>query len=221
MNTKKQHLDFYFDYLSPYAYFSWRKIIDFCNENEVELTIHPIVFGKLLDHWGQLGPAEIPPKRKWLANYCARYARQYDFKFVGPKFHPFNPLTALRLSLKEVCGVEQKKVVNAIFEAGWSHGKDIGDLQELIKILDSSGIDGSALVKRTMEPSIKELLKHETAIAIELGVFGIPTMIIDKELFWGNDQFDHMALYLKGEDATDKALIKKVLSRKRAIDRKT
>ena len=62
---------------------------------------------KLLDKWGQLGPAEIPSKRNSLS-YCIRYAMINGFKYNPPKKHPFNPLFALRMSLKEV-GIHQKK----------------------------------------------------------------------------------------------------------------
>jgi 2-hydroxychromene-2-carboxylate isomerase len=219
--VKTRHLDFYFDYLSPYAYFAWRNITKFCKDHELELRAHPVVFGKLLDHWGQLGPAEIPPKREWLAKYCYRYAQQHGFEFNGPKFHPFNSLPALRLSLNEVIGMNQEKVISAIFEAGWSQGKDIGDLNELISILDSLGVDGTALSEQINKHSVKEILKQETNNAIELGVFGIPTMIIDGQLFWGNDQFDHMSLYVEGNDSLDTGKVTEALGRKRAIDRKS
>ena len=152
---KKHSLDFYFDYLSPYAYFAWRKIPQFCHDHGLELNIRPIVFGKLLDHWGQLGPAEIPPKREWLAKYCYRYAQLHGFEFNGPKYHPFNSLAALRLSLSEVCGVDQEKVVSAIFEAGWSRGRDIGNLDVLKEILQACGVDSEALSGQIAQPTIK------------------------------------------------------------------
>lgn len=215
------YLDFYFDYLSPYAWFAWRRIPDFCRENDVKLRIHPVVFGKLLDHWGQRGPAEIEPKRQWLAKYCYRYASQHGFEHRGPKFHPFNPLAALRLSLREVSGERQAEVVSAIFDAGWAQGKDPGDPDVLLEVLDSIGVDGSALMARIAEPPVKDLLKQETEDAINRGVFGVPTMIVDDELFWGNDQFDHMAQYVGGNDPIDSEKIAETLGRKRAIDRKT
>jgi 2-hydroxychromene-2-carboxylate isomerase len=217
---KTRHLDFYFDYLSPYAYFAWCKIADFCSNHDVELRIHPVVFGKLLDHWGQLGPAEIPPKREWLVKYCHRYAEQHGIEFKGPQFHPFNPLPALRLTLREVSGTNQENVVSAIFEAGWSQGKDIGDPRKLMSILDSLGVDGAALVEQIQKPSIKKLLKQETDRAIELGVFGVPTMIIDEQLFWGNDQFEHMSIFIEGNDSLDVAKVTEALGSTRAIDRK-
>jgi 2-hydroxychromene-2-carboxylate isomerase len=215
-----KYLDFYFDYLSPYAYFAWRKVTRFCEDRGLELNIHPVVFGKLLDHWGQLGPAEIPPKREWLIKYCVRYAQQHGFNFKGPQFHPFNSLAALRLSLSEVSGKNQQKVVTEIFEAGWARGRDIGDTQTLVSVLESAGIDGAALAEEINKPIVKEQLKNETDKAIELGVFGIPTMIIDEQLFWGNDQFDHITLHLQGNNPFNAEEMEKVIGRERAIDRK-
>ena len=76
------------------------------------------------------------------------------------------------------------------------------------------------ITEQINEPSIKEFLKQETDSAIELGVFGVPTMIIDEQLFWGNDQFDHMSLYIEGNDPIDAVKVAEALDRKRAIDRK-
>ena len=217
----KRYVDFFFDYLSPYAYFAWRKIPEFCRAHDSELRIHPVVFGKLLDHWGQLGPAEIAPKREWLMKYCHRYAHQHGFSFRGPKYHPFNPLPALRLSLPDVSGTNQEKIVSAIFNAGWSQGRDIGDPRELNTILNSIGINGNALIEQISKPSVKAKLKEETDSAIEIGVFGVPTMVIDKQLFWGNDQFSHMSLYIEGNDPADTIKVTEALRRKRAVDRKS
>lgn len=117
--------------------------------------------------------------------------------------------------------MEQEKIISAIFQAGWSQGKDIGDPAELGSLLNSIGLSGVTLIEQTRKNSVKELLKQETNRAIELGVFGVPTMIIDQQLFWGNDQFDHMALYIEGKDPIDEVKVAEVLGRKRAIDRKS
>ena len=218
MKTKDLH--FYFDFLSPYAYFAWVQLERFCANHQLNTVLHPVVFGKLLDHWGQLGPAEIPPKKEFIFKYCYRYAALNNLSFDPPKYHPFNPLHALRLSLEEACGENQRQVISAIFKAGWSHGRDLGEPTELISILSSVDLDGEALVEKTKQTSIKERLKEETRQAIAKGVFGIPTIIIDDQLFWGNDQFEHIALYLDGKDPLDKNALAAVLARPRAIERK-
>jgi len=214
-------LTFYFDFISPYAYFSWLKLDAFCTEHGLELCVQPVVFGKLLDHWGQLGPAEIPPKREWLLKYCYRYAKLHGFELKGPKFHPFNSLLALRMSLSDVAGTNQHAVISAIFEAGWSKGCDIGDESVLVNILNEAGLNGEELASLARKDSSKLSLKNGTAGGIQCGVFGVPTMVIDGELFWGNDQFEHMAMHCSQGAGIDSGVIREALSRERGIDRKT
>lgn len=211
-------IHFYFDFISPYAYFAWRNLPTLAKKYNREIEAHPVVFGKLLDKWGQLGPAEIPPKRSWLNEYCFRYAALNGFEYNPPKKHPFNPLAALRMSLKEVSGADQFRVIDSIFEGGWSHGADLGDLPTLISLLTKKSIDGESLSHKVLELDIKESLINETSYAIEKGVFGVPTIIIDDKLFWGNDQMDHIELLLDGKDPLDRERIKDQ-ERPRAIDR--
>jgi 2-hydroxychromene-2-carboxylate isomerase len=64
MSSKTIH--FYFDYLSPYAYFAWRRLPALERQYDCQIEAHPVMFGKLLDKWRQLGPAEIPLKQQWL-----------------------------------------------------------------------------------------------------------------------------------------------------------
>ena len=218
-NLVASKIHFYFDFISPYAYFAWRKLPVLAKKYNREIEAHPVVFGKLLDKWGQLGPAEIPPKRNWLNEYCLRYAALNGFKYNPPKKHPFNPLAALRMSLKEVSGVDQHRVIGSIFEEGWSYGADLGDLSTLISLLTKQSIDGESLGHKVLELDIKELLINETRCAIEKGVFGVPTIIIDNNLFWGNDQMDHIELLLGGKDPLDRERLKDQ-ERPRAIDRK-
>tara|TARA_R110002095_G_scaffold164757_2_gene142897 strand:+ start:2257 stop:2940 length:684 start_codon:yes stop_codon:yes gene_type:complete len=214
-------LDFYFDYLSPYAYFSWKQIEPFCNQHHIELRAHPVVFGKLLDHWGQLGPAEISPKKIALYKFCYRYAKVHGFEFNPPRYHPFNPLPSLRLTLPEVCGPQQSRLISTLFSAGWSQGADLGSITELGEILNTAGFEQESLLNAIDQPEVKALLQQSTERAVAQGVFGVPTFIIDGELFWGNDQFEHLQLFVTGQDPLDPKQIEEMLSRDRGIDRKT
>ena len=217
MSSKSIH--FYFDYISPYAYFAWRKLPSLAKKYNRVIDAHPVVFGKLLDKWGQLGPAEISPKRKWLHQYCLRYAALNGFEYNPPKNHPFNPLAALRMSLKEVSGIDQHRVIDTIFEGGSRRGEDLGDLPTLISIVEQQKIDGEHLSQQVSKPDVKNLLINETAMAIEMGVFGVPSIIIDGNLFWGNDQMEHIELLLAGKDPLDREKLN-AQERPRGIDRK-
>jgi len=216
---KPRRLDFYFDFISLYAYFAWRRLLPICDARGIELVVHPVVFGKLLDHWGQLGPAEVPPKKTFVYQSAYRYAALHGFAFDPPRSHPFNPLPALRVALVEVCGDRQREAINAIFEAGWSNGAEIGTAEALAAILDRAGLDGAALLHTASLPTAKAALRAETDAAITHGVFGVPTMRIGELLFWGNDQLDHVALALDGRDPLDATRVDAMLARPRAIDR--
>ena len=149
-------IDFYFDYISPFAHFAWRNVTSLAKRYDCQIHAHPVVFGKLLDKWGQLGPAEITPKRKWLHQYCLRYAALNGFAYNPPKFHPFNPLAALRMSLKEVSGDNQHQVIDAIFEGGWCRGEDLGDLPTLVSLLEERAVDGNYLSQQIALPNVKQ-----------------------------------------------------------------
>jgi 2-hydroxychromene-2-carboxylate isomerase len=215
-----KRLDFYFDYLSGYAYIAWLKIGRLLARRQVELTIRPVLFAGLLDHWGQLGPAEIPPKRDFVYRDGLRQAAIEGFEFACPKFHPFNPLPALRLSLREVAGEHQRAVVDALMRAGWGEGIDYGSRDELKGALDRAGLDGAGLIARIDEPAVKQALKDDTARAVARGVFGVPTMMVGDELVWGSDRMQQVELLLDDKDPLDRARLEDILGRARAAERR-
>lgn len=213
-------VDLYFDYISPYAYLGWVRLRALCREVGAELCAHPVLFAGLLNHFGQLGPAEIEPKRRWLFADVSRLAALQGLPLSCPKAHPFNPLTALRLSVPEATGDLQHDVIDAVFRAGWGRGIDLGSADELSTALDEAGLPGASLVEKAALPAVKQALKASTDAAIKQSVFGVPTMIVNGELFWGSDRIDHVALALAGKDPIDRAAVDRVLERPRAADRR-
>lgn len=215
-----RRVDFYFDYISGYAYLAWVQLRTLCAKRNAQLAAHPTLFAGLLNHWGQLGPAEIEPKRRWAYSDAFRTARIHGLPFSCPKFHPFNPLPALRLSLAEVGGEAQHEIIDAIFHAGWGGGIDLGSPEELCAALDARGLDGAALVEKAASPDAKVALKSSTDEALSRGVFGVPSMIVGAELFWGSDRMEFVALALDGEDPLDRAWVDEVLSRPKMAERR-
>jgi len=196
----KPTLHFYFDFISPYAYLAWHKFRKLAAEHDWQAECHPVVFAALLDHWGQLGPAEIPPKRIHVFKQTYRMAHRLGVPFAGPKTHPFRSIDALRLSLPAVAGDKQEKVIDALWSAGWGHGIEYSDKATLVRVLDDIGLDGSAMLAKTQEPDVKTLLHTSTKEAIEKGVFGVPTVVVGKEVFWGCDTFDDLLDVMTGKD---------------------
>lgn len=193
-------LDFWFDFISPYAFFAALRIGPLAAQHGAVVRYRPVLFAALLDHHGQLGPAEIPSKRTHTFKDVARYAAVHGIPLRGPAFHPFNPLTALRCALPEVAGADQRVVIDVLFRAGWSEGVDLGDPSVIVSVLTGAGLDGAALVDATRDPAVKASLVRETEAAVSRGVFGVPTTDVGGELFWGNDRLDYVAMRLAGRD---------------------
>ena len=112
----------YFDFVSPYAYFGLRTLGRLPENTHIEYR--PILFAGLLGHWGQKGPAEIAPKRKWTYRACIWVARQNQIPFRMPAAHPFNSLGFLRLA---IAAGNAPTAIQTIFEALWTTGANPAD----------------------------------------------------------------------------------------------
>jgi 2-hydroxychromene-2-carboxylate isomerase len=175
-----------FDVISPFAYLGLHQLSKVPEGVEVEFV--PVLFAGLLNHHGQVGPAEIAAKRRFTYRFALWRAGKMGVTMRLPPAHPFNPLAALRLI---VAAGSTHHAVKTVFEAVFLHGMDVADARVISALAAQLNIaePGIALAA----PEVKQQLHDNTAWAIERGVFGVPTLVIDDEIFWGHDAFD-MAL---------------------------
>lgn len=168
----------YFDFVSPFAYLHWRKIKVLLEEREVELV--PVVFAAVLAAHGQKGPAEIPGKREFTYRHVLWQARAEGMTLRFPPAHPFNPIAALRLC---IAAGSTPQAVDAIFSWIWARGNAGDSVEALAPLAASLGIDIDAI----NDEATKLALRANTDAALAAGVFGVPTLGFDGQLFWGND----------------------------------
>lgn len=195
-----QNVSFFFDYLSPFSYFAFLRL----KELEASVEFVPTPLGPLLNHWGIKGPGEVQPKREFLLKQCLRRATRDNIPFTTPKTHPFNSLYALRLSLKEVAGELQPKVIETLWLAGWQKRIGMGEPEELLSALRAAGLPAEELYEKSFSSEAKKALKANIAKATSLGVFGVPSFVVDGELFWGEDSMNELKKFLRKEDNLDK-----------------
>jgi 2-hydroxychromene-2-carboxylate isomerase len=197
-------LTLWFDFVSPYAYFAWKSAPAFCETHELELVPKPVLFAALLNHWGQLGPAEIAPKRIFTFKHCVRRAARRGLPFGLPPAHPFNPLLPLRIAALEMPRDARARVIDALFDAAWGGGPGIDSPERVRGVLDEAGLDGASLIERAGEVEHKGAFRAMNEEAIAAGVFGVPTLAVDEELFWGSDIEEDLAMRLAGDDPIDR-----------------
>ncbi len=172
--------DWYFDFISPFAYLQSEQLAAL--GPRVEIRYRPVLFAGLLGANGQKGPAEIPAKRAFTYRFVVWQAKRQGIVLKFPPEHPFNPLPLLRLALACDCRPE---AVHAIFRFVWRDGR-LPDLPiEWAELTGNLGLaDAQA---RIATPAIKDELRRNTDEALARGVFGVPTIAIGTELFWGAD----------------------------------
>ncbi len=195
-------LRFYLDYISSNAYLAWVRMPELAQRFELRIEPVPVLFAGLLEANGQLGPAEIRPKARWMARNTLRKARLLGVPLKPPAFHPFNPLLPLRVSSLALSEEERSRLVGALFEAVWARQLHASDPAVMTTLLDELGLDGASLVERAVAPETKALLRERTGAAIARGVFGVPMMEVDEngDLFWGYDDLPYLERVLAGDD---------------------
>lgn len=206
-----KQVKFYFDYLSPFSYFAWKNSEILKQKHALNIEYYPTPLGPLLNHWGIKGPGEVTPKREFLLKTCLRYAAKKNWPFTTPKTHPFNSLYALRLSLKEVAGDLQSAVIKCLWEAGWNARIDMGEPDELVRVLKEANLPAEELYEKSFAREAKLALKNNIATATEQGIFGVPSLIVDNELFWGNDSLDDFETFITGQDLLDRQKLEELL----------
>ncbi len=176
-------IDWYFDFVSPYSYLALYRLREL--PQDASVRYRPVLFAGLLAHFGQKGPAEIAAKRKWTYRWCTWWARKLGVPFRFPAAHPFNPLQHLRLAIAADCA---PAAVLQVFDDVWTSGEDAGDPRRVERLCRLLGVDPARLA----EPDVKDALRRNTDEAAARGVFGVPSFVVDDEVFWGADAIDFL-----------------------------
>jgi 2-hydroxychromene-2-carboxylate isomerase len=170
----------YFDFISPFSYLQLAHVLRW--RERLQITPVPIAFGAVLQHKGTLGPAEIPGRREFTYRFVQWQADRHDVALRFPPAHPFNPLTALRLCV--ATGTTWQSI-QAIFDHIWRNGRAGSNAAELAEVGRTLGIDD--VEAATSAADVKAQLRANTDAAIATGVYGVPSLRVGTEMFWGND----------------------------------
>lgn len=207
------HADWYFDFISPFSYLQLARLGAL--RARIGITPIPIVFGAVLKHHGQLGPAEVRGKREFTYRFAQWTAERAGIPFRFPPTHPFNPIAALRLA---VAAGTTWPAITAIFEHIWRDGRAGDGADALAEVGRALGIDDVAIA--TAREDVKAALRANTESAIAAGVFGVPTLRIGGELFWGNDATALVEDWLDAPARFDAPEYRRIAALPRAVERR-
>lgn len=201
-------ITFYLDFISPYAYLAFERLPKELEGISYSVRYRPVLFAGLLKQHGQLGPAEIAPKRDWTYRQVLWLAHTLGIDMAMPASHPFNPLALLRLAIarspEASPGEPNRWVCETIFRHVWRAGGDAVDAERLAVLQQGlSPVDADdgphAWQALLASEKVKAQLKQNTDDAMAIGVFGVPAFAVDDKVFWGLDSLPMLRAYLLGD----------------------
>ena len=202
-----KNANWYFDFLSPFTYLQNCRIDEFSPDLNIQRK--PVLFAGLLKHWGTKGPAELPAKRLFTYQHVHWLADQLEAPLRFPEKPPFNPIALLRLCIAGGC---TKNAVDAIFKCVWVEGLSGDNPDNWARFCDAVNIPESEATEKISNPEIKQELQLNGEEAIEKGIFGVPTLLVDGHLFWGYDSTDMALDYLDDPQLFESSDMKRVQS---------
>ena len=183
-------IKFYFDFISPYSYLAHKQIrqIELKRKNIFEYK--PILLGGLHNKIGITAPAFINQKAKYLIRDCKMVAKKLNIKF---KFNPLFPINSLYLmrGLLTISSKKKENYIDSFFNAYWQDGLDLNDKKIIINILKNNKINEKVFLKDVENQKIKNNLKKLTQQAFDKDIFGAPTFVVNKKIFWGQDRLNY------------------------------
>ena len=181
------HIDFYFDIISPYAYIAYKKILKI---KDINFKLKPILLGGLHNLAGITAPAFNKYKMKNMQNDCELVAKKNNISFKWNSKFPINSLNIMRGYL---CVKDNKKeeYLNNFFEAYWKEDLDLSNEENIKILLKKLKIDEHNFFTLIKNQDTKDKLKQFTQEAFEKEVFGAPTFIVNNKIFWGQDRLEY------------------------------
>lgn len=193
----KPTLAFWYDFASTYSYLSAMRMEEMARNAGVDVAWKPFLLGPIFQAQGwNNSPFNLyPVKGKYMVRDIERLAGERGLAFRLPARFPQNSLLAARVGLIGADEGWLAPFTRAAYLAQFRDGKDISGPETLGPILGELGLDPQAILARTQDSGVKERLKRQTADAQALGIFGAPTFVTNKEVFWGDDRLEQALVW--------------------------
>jgi len=184
------HIDFYFDIISPYSYIAHKKIQKIKENQKIIFNYKPILLGGLHNLAEITAPAFNKYKMKNMQNDCELISKKNNISFKWNLKFPINSLYIMRGYL-QVSEKQKEIYLNTFFDAYWKDNINLSSENEISKLLKVLDINADIFFKEITEQSIKDNLKELTSDAFRKEVFGAPTFIVKNKIFWGQDRLEY------------------------------
>ena len=192
-------LPLYFDYACPWAYLGSCRAEAYFRDLGVEIEFRPVHLRRLVEA-GVGKPPELGPRKLANATNDIRHWAEAIGAEISPDaraLYRSDSSLALRCALVAKDLGKFREFHYPAFRARWARARDLSKESVLEELIASAGLDADTVLARARTPELEKRLTRETETAIERGVFGVPTIFVGDEMFWGNDRFELVRFYVE------------------------
>lgn len=192
-------IDFYFDFSSPYSYLASEQIDALAARHGRSVNYKPVLLGAVFKASGGVPLTEsYGPKARYSVHDFERSARFAGVPYRHPSKFPIGAVTASRavLWLQQHQPERATPFVHAVFRALFQDDRDVSDPAVVAEVARAVGIDAHRLLEAVQQQDVKDQLKTRVEEAVAFGMFGAPTIVVDGEVFWGNDRLPQVERWL-------------------------
>ena len=186
--TMTRSIEFYFDFSSPYSYIGYKEINQLEKKGSFKIKYMPIFLGGLHNSAGITPAAFISIKSKYMLEDTKLISKKKNIKF---NFNSYFPIKTINLMRGFIIAEEddfEKVYAEKIFNAIWKDGLNMNDPIVINKVLKNMDLNPETFLGRASNEKIKDKLRELTDDALKKGVFGAPTFLVNKKIFWGQDR---------------------------------
>jgi 2-hydroxychromene-2-carboxylate isomerase len=182
---------FYFDLGSPYAYLTAARVSGLFTEAGLEQPEWvPILLGGLFQRFDRDSWGNGPERTAGMAEIERRAATYGLPPLAWPEPWPGNMLMAMRAATFAKQTGRAVSFALAAFRQAFAAGRDLSEADNVLIAAAACELHPNALLKAVETRQVKEALREDTERAGDLGVIGVPSLVIDGEVFWGDDRVE-------------------------------
>lgn len=192
-------LEFWFEFASTYSYPAAMRIEALAYEEGISVIWKPFLLGPLFRRQGwNDSPFNIyPVQGRYMWRDLERICADLSIPLCPPSVFPRNSVLAARVACCFASEPWVPEFARQVYRANFADDLDISRREVIEMCLDRVGVPGDERIEQALTLTNKDMLRSQTERAMEIGIFGAPTFIVDRELFWGNDRLERAIAWCK------------------------
>lgn len=195
-----QNIDFVYDFCSPNAFLALKMLPDLAARHDVQITFVPVLLPIVFKATHNQSPfqafSENRQKTAYLTHDLHRFARRRGLSFHMSPHFPINTKFAMRGAHFARGKSWETKYINAVFDAIWVHGQKADEMAVLIDILQENELPARKIREAMTNPEVKQDLKAQSKANVRRGVFGVPSLFVGSEMFFGKNSLMNVEIEL-------------------------